>query len=294
MVRQSGVVTSQALLTQLGDETEVVPAQTLRAQLDDNGRQAPEDENEEMNDVYLIDSGATANFTNEKAYFKTLTLFEVPRKVYLSDESQLQAIGEGTLRLTLLKRDRQVEVEVPNALWVPKIKKNLLAVSRLVDDGFKISVDQSGIKLRKGSETILAERRNGLYAIKVAHPTAASNQISTSSAARPTVSLKEGHKVLSHVGKQSVKEALEQEGFDVLEDLEHCDLCARAKQVRSTFRSRPQISKAERPGTFHLDLCKMDVPTAGGAHYFMAATDEFSGFRRVYLLKDKMETTQAI
>lgn len=73
-----------------------------------------------------------------------------------------------------------------------------------------------------------------------------------------------------------------------------CEACIYGKHHRSTFKTR--ASRAKYPGELvHTDVCgPMNVKSYGGAKYFILFKDDFSQFRKIYFMKEKIEVFEII
>lgn len=109
-------------------------------------------------------------------------------------------------------------------------------------------------------------------------------------------SLQELHEALGHINKRKVKELLTREGIKFRNGDEICEDCIKGKQHRATYRIKP-ILKPTSPGDMdrsqigrlvHTDLCVSPVPSLQkGYRYFMAVSEDYTRFRKVYFLRRK-------
>lgn len=83
-------------------------------------------------------------------------------------------------------------------------------------------------------------------------------------------------------------------GISVTEDKKFCGACAEGKQHRDSFRSQQQ--RATVPGELiHADLCgPMESASLDGAKYFVCFTCDYTRYRWVYFLKEKLETVEKV
>ncbi|XP_075109048.1 uncharacterized protein LOC142180851 [Nicotiana tabacum] len=70
-----------------------------------------------------------------------------------------------------------------------------------------------------------------------------------------------------------------------------CDACVKGKQVRSSFKSKKEVSTSRLHELLHMDLCgPMRVPNRGGKKYIFIIVDDYSRFTWTLFLRNKDET----
>lgn len=111
-------------------------------------------------------------------------------------------------------------------------------------------------------------------------------------AAVPT--LQQFHILLGHSGKDLIEEFLRRENIDYKKDAQICEPCLIAKQVRASYRTKPASARPNVIGHVSTDLCSPAEPTLAGNKHFMAISDAYTRFRRLYLLKSKSEVSEAL
>ncbi|MGI4816432.1 MAG: reverse transcriptase domain-containing protein, partial [Janthinobacterium lividum] len=104
-----------------------------------------------------------------------------------------------------------------------------------------------------------------------------------------TKSLQEWHEALGHQNKRHVKNFLEDRGVTVKPEAVFCESCVLGKHCRMTFGER--VEKSKQPGELiFADVCgPMQVDDICGNKYFLVFKDDFSSYRKVYLIKTKDE-----
>jgi hypothetical protein len=70
-----------------------------------------------------------------------------PRKVFMGDDTILEAIGKGTIKATMQVGGQLIDTTITQVLHVPKMKNNLISVSKLISEGFKVEFDKDGCKV---------------------------------------------------------------------------------------------------------------------------------------------------
>ncbi|XP_070002846.1 uncharacterized protein [Nicotiana sylvestris] len=72
-----------------------------------------------------------------------------------------------------------------------------------------------------------------------------------------------------------------------------CDSCARGKHVKSSFKSKRDVSTSKPLELLHMDLCgPMRVQSSGGKRYIFVIVDDYSRFTRTLFLRTKDETVE--
>jgi hypothetical protein len=219
--------------------------------------------------------------------------------VKLGGSKSLLAEGSGTIRFTVHGQDHMVEIELKDVLFVPRMRRNLISVSKLSDDGYTIICDQDGLTISDGKTTIKTDRENDLFLLSAEDivekgPQSGECLIAKFGPNTHKLSVMLAHRALGHVSKEKVLKTLERANIKYTDDMTTCDACIQGKQHRATYRSKPEKALAQSKGFCHADLCTAPVESLGGNKYFLCITDEFSKFRAVYFLKAKSDAADSI
>jgi hypothetical protein len=105
----------------------------------------------------IIDSSATQHMTFEREWFTTYESI-VPRKVYMGDDTILEAIGKGSIKATMQVGGRVLFTTIIQVLHVPKMKNSLIS-SKLISEGLKVEFDKNGCKVNNAHGTVVVEAR---------------------------------------------------------------------------------------------------------------------------------------
>lgn len=174
---------------------------------------------------------------------------------------------------------------------MPDLRTNLMSVSKVVDEGYKILFEENGASiLNKNNEIVHTAKRHGdLYFTESAF---LANNNSTSK-------LMQWHNRLGHLNENSLKRMVSNElafglDFDPSENLGICEICVKGKQTQSPFISTDEDRTADLLEIIHTDICgPMRVHSKGGAKYFITFIDDKSGWCEIYFLKKKSEAFEA-
>ena len=87
-------------------------------------------------DHWLIDNGASRNFTRYKEAISNLMEKKTNSEIILGDNSTYPMKGIGTVTLHL---NQGQTLHLQEVLYVPDLKKNLVSISVMEDKGFKVA-----------------------------------------------------------------------------------------------------------------------------------------------------------
>lgn len=244
-------------------------------------------------DAFLIDSGCTHSVANDLKWFTSYTPFAKPRVIRLGGTQTIEAFGQGSLSLTIHNGDDYVPADLGTFIYAPKIRKNLVAVTQLTDNGFTVTAQQSQIEIAREDVRLIAGRSRNLFVLRVKNTRegALEGHLSDSNKA---ISLKHAHNTLAHVHKEKVKEILKYHGVTYKDDLNICTDCLQGKQTKAIYKSRPTEALAKETGVIHADLCEPSQRSLGGARWFLCLLDEHSRYRKLYYLSSKDEAPDCI
>ncbi len=105
---------------------------------------------------WIVDSGATQHMTFQQEWF---TMYEhiSPRRVFMGDDTVLEAIGKGNIKATMQAKGKMSHTIITQVLHVPKMKNSLISMTKLIYEGFKVEFDKDGCKVNDAQGVIVAE-----------------------------------------------------------------------------------------------------------------------------------------
>ena len=247
---------------------------------------------------FLCDSGSSHSIVFDKRWFVAYDKFANAREVRLGGQGTLRAEGIGTVRLAVRNEDRIVTLELKDVLFVKRMRRNLISISKLTDDGFEVTVGAAGMNIRKDNAEILARRVDDLFLIvaemgKIPHD-GECFALDIGKENRGSLSLELAHKTLAHLSKEKVKAILDRENIKYVDDFDACGACLQGKQRRASYRTKPEKARARSAGYVSADLCSVSEKSLGGSKHFLTISDAYSKFRKVYFVKAKDETPDMI
>jgi len=187
-----------------------------------------------------------------------------------------------------------------NVLYIPKLKNNLLSITKTTLDGWRSVFENGRCTTTHGDDfRIYTPIRDGLC-IFTSTPSimqAFAAAASTGTRNRKTT-ITDWHERLGHVSKTAILKlgdkvvGLELGPTDP-EELPgcQCGACAAGKQHRQPFDDVEV--RADKPlQLVHSDLCgEFPIKSLGGGKYFITFTDDCTRYCRVYILENKKAAT---
>jgi len=243
---------------------------------------------------WIVDSGASQHLCGNRSAFTAGTYQEItPRAIEIADQSKIQAVGIGIVRLG--------ELELSNVLLVPQLGGNLLSVARMIDSGYEVRFTSAKCAISKSQFVIKGKREGNLYYIRehdekeVAHL-----GLDTNKSMPETLAVwhrRLGHRTLDYATIEYLTPPVSE--FNIkrsgaqVEGKGLCGTCAvgrQHKEAATGSREKAQVLLQ----VVHSDICgPMQVSTITGERYFITFIDEKSGRIAVTLLKSKNEALGA-
>jgi len=184
----------------------------------------------------------------------------------MGDDTVLEAIGKGNIKAIMQMRGQLTHTTITQVLHVPKMKNNLIFVSKLISKGFKVEFDKDGYKVNdaRGVVVVQARRDKNLYLFNVKV---------CKDMAHIANSLEESamlwHEKLGHLNMASLKELDAMvDGMNLKEvSLHHiCEGCAKGKHQRTSFFKDRATKASQLLEIVHTDVCRpMKTTSHGGA-----------------------------
>jgi hypothetical protein len=66
----------------------------------------------------------------------------------MGDDTILEAIGKRSIKATMQVGGRVLFTTITQVLHVPKMKNNLISISKLISEGLKVEFDKDGCNVR--------------------------------------------------------------------------------------------------------------------------------------------------
>ncbi len=238
---------------------------------------------------WSVDFGVMQHMTFEQEWFTTYERIS-PRRVFMGDDTILKAIGKGNIKTIMQMGGKLTHTTITQVLHVPKMKNNLISVSKFISESFKVEFHKASCEVNdaQGVVVVEAQRDKNLYLLDV---NLCKNM------AHIANSLEEGamlwHERLDHLNKASLKKLNAMvDGMNLKEVPLHriCEGCVKGKHQITSFPKDELMRASQLLEIVHTNVCgPMRITSHGGAQYFLAFIDDFSRKTHVYLLKAKGE-----
>jgi hypothetical protein len=235
-------------------------------------------------DIWLIDSGASKHMIGYRDHLTDLVEKEFRLHVVLGDNARytVKRVGSSTFQL-----DSDIPLQLSEVLYVLGMKRNLVSISSLEDNGYKVTFSEGKFlawhkNSHMDSARMIGVRENNLYRLIVRPVQALLHDI---------ISLSElWHRRLAHLYYRSLP-ILGKMVTGLLEiHIEHegiCRGCALGKNVKGSFSSSDNRSKGFLD-LIHTDVCgPMNVASLSGYLYYVLFIDDHSRKTWIYFLKTK-------
>ena len=206
--------------------------------------------------------------------------------------------GDGNIGVILGYRNIKLgNVIIETVALVSGLKHNLLSISQICDRGYHVDFfeDHCVIVSNSTRKVVLKGFRHGnIYEAKLS-----TNSDGSAICLLSRASIEEScnwHKKLSHLNFNNINELVKK---DLVRGLPKsvfvpdglCDSCQKAKQRKSSFRSKTESSISEPYHLLHVDLFgPVNVMSIAKKRYAMVIVDEFTRYTWVYFLYTKSET----
>lgn len=249
-----------------------------------------ENENDNLDTNFVIDSGSTAHLSHEKGILTDVEEVE---------NQQINVAKKGqTLRGNLAGNVESDSVVLKNVTYIPDLTRNLLSVNKVTSKGAIVIFDDKSVKVIQDGKVEIVEgyltlegkkTTSGLYIADM------KENINTKQEALVTEQkATEWHKKMGHINFKDLKKLPDfcvgtPDCISKCDASIFCESCVIAKQTRRPFNT--VRTRAKRPlQIIHTDVCgKVDPPTHNKEEYVLTCLDDFTHFLKVYLLRNKNE-----
>ena len=246
--------------------------------------------NDNKNDNFLIDSGATANIICDRDRFIRFdeNFDSTKHLIELADSSQQQnvVVARGDAKINLCDSTGvNRTVILKDSLLIPTFKQDIISVKSVTRHGVKVIFGPDNSQMIAPNGTIFNIAQKGkLYYI---------NSIKSSPCKEK--SLEEWHQIMGHCNENDV---LKLEGvvkgmkISNKDDFQ-CSTCVKGKMTQ--FRNHDEDPKAtQRLELVHTDISgPVEIASMEGSRYSINFIDDYSGLATVYFLKNKNDAAAA-
>ncbi|KAJ0555551.1 putative RNA-directed DNA polymerase [Helianthus annuus] len=235
---------------------------------------------EDSVESWIMDSGASFHAISCPDMVKNLRTGNFG-KVRLADDQMLDITGIGDVDL---KTSLGTIWTLKNVRVIPNLRRKLISVGKLDDEGFNVHFGGGQWKVIKGNLVIAKGKKKGtLYMAEVS--TEGVHAMTTG----PSPS-NLWHNRLGHMSEKGLKMLAQKGKFPDLKkvETEFCEPCVLGKQKRVTFVKTGRTPKAQKLELVHSDVYgPTSVTSLGGSRYYVTFIDDSTRKVWVYFLKHK-------
>ncbi|CAN0908179.1 Retrovirus-related Pol polyprotein from transposon TNT 1-94 [Linum grandiflorum] len=209
--------------------------------------------------------------------------------VTFGDNRSCKIIGTGSI-------ESDSGIKLNKVHLVDGLKHNLLSISQICKEGYSIAFDSDVCCIKKKDNDNIAisgYKKGNIYHIDLNSNDHLEHLC--------LISIKNDlqlawHRKLGHVSQNTLARL---GNFNIVRGLPKlnyskdffCDACAKGKHVRSSFKSKKDITTNRNLELVHLDLFgPTNIQSLGGKSYAFVLVDDFSRYTWVYFLASKDET----
>ncbi|UYV77006.1 hypothetical protein LAZ67_14002793 [Cordylochernes scorpioides] len=247
--------------------------------------------NEQDEDIWIGDSGATNHITRNASFYTSYKDFPTQQTVKVGSNEKLIAYGSGTITIETCVKGKWQTHYLTDVWYVPNFSRNVMSLQSTLDKGFEMKMD------KKAGEVIVEGKRlpGGLYGMLITS-IKPENAAEVNLAKTQNVNMLQlWHERFGHQNKRHVQKWLKKQGIDAVMDNEPCEACIYGKQHRLSFGSREQYASTQPGNLIHVDVCgPMQEVSKGGMRYFVCFKDDFTKYRSVYFLKEKSQVIEKL
>lgn len=224
-------------------------------------------------DSWVVDSGCSFHICPDRSQFHEYQRLE-DGTVRLGDDRACPIVGLGTIKLKL---EGGVVSTLKQVRHVPEIKRKLISVAMLDQEGYVVKIENGTMNVFKNSTRIMrGKKEHGIYLLQ---GNSGSVEVNVVESNKMNSTMK-WHRRLAHAGERGLK-LLSQKGVfgsDSIQEIDFCEKCILGKSTRQKFGK----GKHESGGFLeyiHSDLWgPARTQSKGGARYFMTFVDDYSRF----------------
>ena len=269
------------------DNEDIIVLDGVDDSVKNNEQYSISNENGDISDPHLVDTGATAHINNDETNFVDFDPNFKPEKhtVELADGSRQSGMAEKKGSVAVAFRNVQGEVisgTLRNVLYMPTYPQNIFSVSAATEEGCVVIFRKGGGSLiSKGGMEFPISSRGKLYFL---------NKISQADVRSETLLI--WHKLLGHCNCNDIlKLPSVVKGMQIhgKASIGQCETCTLSKLTNSINKEPSPRATAPFELIF-TDLAGPIEPIGkDGFRYVMIFTDDYSGCMFTYFLKSKSD-----
>ncbi|KAD3067345.1 hypothetical protein E3N88_35225 [Mikania micrantha] len=238
---------------------------------------------------WIVDSGATRHYCNNKDLFAEFEETNGTEPVYMGNQATAGVHGKGKV---FLKLTSGKTLSLSDTLYVPSLRRNIVSGVLLNKVGLKQVIEADKIIISKNDNFVGKAYLSG--SLFVLNTVCASVNGCESGSAYIIESADVWHSRLGHVSLSSIKRLKTTGHFKMTNMMKgfKCPVCVEAKLSKQPFKSI--TSRSTKPlELIHSDLADFkNSISRGGKKYYVTFIDDYSRYTKLYLLNSKDEADQ--
>ena len=235
--------------------------------------------------MWYLDSGCSRHMTGNKSLLNDIKKVTAG-SVTFGDSSKGSIIGIGNIGNEHFK--------IANVQLVTGLKYNLLSISQLCDNGFKVIFypTHCSILNKDGKLVLTCPRSKNVYTCDISKH---KNICLISTQDDPWL----WHRRLGHANMKLIKNISTNDHVRGIPKLnfqkDHiCEACEIGKQIRTTHKAKFMVSTSRPLELLHMDLVgPVPVQSLGGCSYTLVVVDDYSRFTWTEFLKSKSDAFES-
>ena len=236
-------------------------------------------------DMWYLDSGCSRHMTGNKSLLKSIRKVTAG-SVTFGDSSKGSIIGIGDIGNEHFK--------IANVQLVTGLKYNLLSISQLCDNGYKVIFypTHCSILNKDGKLMLTCPRSKNVYTCDISKH---SNACLITTQDDPWL----WHRRLGHANMKLIKNISMNDHVRGIPKLNYqkdhtCEACEIGKQIRASHKAKFMVSTSRPLELLHMDLIgPVPVLSLGGCSYTLVIVDDFSRFTWTEFLKSKSDAFES-
>ena len=235
------------------------------------------------NENWNIDSGATTSLTKNPEWMIDCKASDVT--VALAAEgAEVKAEACGKVRMLTEVQGQKVVAEIPDVLYVPSLRENLLSVRQMVRRHSSAYFHHGGAILYDANGSVIGEAsiENDAFVLKGSKVQEIANAVCAAEPKKKSsgASWEMWHKRLGHMNHQAMKKLYDSNavrGFKVNGsiDLLQCESCIIGKMKCSPHNAVSEVKSTHPLELLHLDICgAIPVQSLHGSKYIFVIVDD--------------------
>jgi hypothetical protein len=242
------------------------------------------------NKGWILDSGASDHYSNDKSLFNELIKLEKPIAIAVANKEIEYATHSGSIDIVSIVAGKSIPILLTEVLYVKTLDRNLLYLGKIGDKGCKGNYERNSISIidqkNKKIGEALRHEDDGLYYLQTS-TTKTANKISTMKVKSDEMDINIWHSRLGHIGEDALRLTIN----GLTGTLDNCNFCQLAKHRKVAYNKKDKrdVSAACLETIFSDVIGPMQVNGDNGERYAVTYIDDHSDFTTVKTLKTMSE-----